>query len=113
MAESVALAVLENLVHMPRQDFPTSYVCVAAVIPDDVSTVTDSDLQVRAGLRGLSSRALGDWWIEAKTSAVLEVRSTVVADEHNFLLNPAHPDFARIVVEPPALFQFDDRLFGK
>jgi len=32
MAESVALAVLENLVHMSRQDFPTGYVCVAAVL---------------------------------------------------------------------------------
>ena len=27
MAESVALAVIENLVHMSRQDFPTGYVC--------------------------------------------------------------------------------------
>lgn len=26
MAQSVALAVLENLVHMSRQDFPTGYV---------------------------------------------------------------------------------------
>ena len=26
MAESIALAVLENLVHMSRQDFPTGYV---------------------------------------------------------------------------------------
>jgi RES domain-containing protein len=29
MAESIALAVLENLVHMTRQDFPRGYVCVA------------------------------------------------------------------------------------
>ncbi|HZQ55388.1 MAG TPA: RES family NAD+ phosphorylase [Bryobacteraceae bacterium] len=34
MAESVALAVLENLVHMTRQDFPRGYVVVAASIPD-------------------------------------------------------------------------------
>ena len=32
MAESIALAVLENLVHMTRQDFPRGYVCVAAVL---------------------------------------------------------------------------------
>jgi hypothetical protein len=30
MAQSVALAVVENLVHMSRQDFPTAYVCIAA-----------------------------------------------------------------------------------
>ena len=32
MAESTALAVLENLVHMSRQDFPSGYVCVAAAL---------------------------------------------------------------------------------
>ena len=36
MAESIALAVLENLVHMTRQDFPRGYVCVAAVLPDGI-----------------------------------------------------------------------------
>src|SRR5271169_3442797 len=36
MAQSVALAVLENLVHMSRQDYPTGYVVVTATIPDHV-----------------------------------------------------------------------------
>jgi len=111
MAETIALAVLENLVHMSRQDFPIGYVCVAAVIPDSVNTVTEQDLRRRADLWELSSQDLGNWWIDSKESAVLEVPSAVVADEHLYLLNPAHPDFARIVVGPPALFHFDARLF--
>jgi RES domain-containing protein len=111
MAESVALAVLENLVHMSRQDFPIGYVCVAAVIPDGMNITTERDLRLRADLRGLSSQDLGDWWIDSKESAVLEVPSAVVADGHIYLLNPAHPDFARIVADPPALFHFDPRLF--
>ena len=48
MAESVALAVLENLVHMSRQDFPNGYVCVAAVLPDSVSITTEQDLRLQA-----------------------------------------------------------------
>jgi hypothetical protein len=36
MAQSTALAVLENLVHMSRQDYPTGYVVVAATVPDHV-----------------------------------------------------------------------------
>jgi len=111
MAESVALAVLENLVHMSRQDFPIGYVCVAAVIPDSMNIVTEQDLRRRSDLWELSAQDLGDWWIESRESAVLEVPSAVVADEHLYLLNPAHPDFARIVAEPPALFHFDPRLF--
>jgi RES domain-containing protein len=111
MAESVALAVLENLVHMSRQDFPIGYVCVAAVIQDSMNTVTEQDLRRGADLWELSSQDLGNWWIDSKESAVLEVPSAVVKDEHIYLLNPAHPDFARIVAEPPALFHFDTRLF--
>ena len=111
MTESVALAVLENLVHMSPQDFPTGYVSVAAVLPDGLNMATEQDLRLRADLRGLSSQALGDWWIDSKMSAVLEVPSAVVTGEHNYLLNPAHPDFARIVTDPPALFHFDPRLF--
>ena len=111
MAETVALAVLENLVHMSRQDFPNGYVCVAAVLPDTVSVTTERDLRLRAGLQELSSQALGDWWIETEESAVLQVASAVVPNEHNYLLNPAHPEFALIAADPPALFHFDPRLF--
>jgi RES domain-containing protein len=111
MAESIALAVLENLVHMSRQDFPSGYVCVAAVIPESMNIATEQDLRLRAGLWELSCQDLGDWWIDSKESAVLEVPSAVVVDEHIYLINPAHPDFARIVAEPPALFHFDPRLF--
>jgi RES domain-containing protein len=111
MAESVSLAVLENLVHMSRQDFPANYVSVAAVLPDDLMIATERELRRRVELRDLSSQSLGDWWLESQESAVLEVASIIVPDEHNYLLNPAHSDFARIATEPPALFHFDPRLF--
>jgi RES domain-containing protein len=111
MAEGVALAVIENLVHMSPQDFPIGYVSVAAVLPDGLNIATEQDLRLRADLRELSSQDLGDWWIDSRESAVLEVPSAVVAGEHNYLLNPAHPDFARIIAGPPALFHFDPRLF--
>ncbi|MGA2739140.1 MAG: RES family NAD+ phosphorylase [Bryobacteraceae bacterium] len=106
MAESIALAVLENLVHMTRQDFP------AAVLPDGISMLHEKDLRKHAALEDLSTQQLGDWWLDSRTSAVLQVPSFVIVGEHNFLLNPAHSEFARIQVEPPAIFHFDVRLFG-
>jgi RES domain-containing protein len=54
---------------------------------------------------------LGDWWLGSRTSAVLQVPSSVIAGEHNFLLNPDHSEFGKIQVEPPAIFHFDERLF--
>jgi hypothetical protein len=42
---------------------------------------------------------------------VLEIRSTIVPYEHNYLLNPKHPDFAEVTVERVTTFFFDERLF--
>src|SRR5260370_30199248 len=96
---------------MSRQDFPNGYVCVPAVLPDGINIMTERDLRLRADPRHLSPQALGDWWIETKESAVLEVASAVVPSEHNYLFNPAHPEFGKIATDPPALFHFDPRLF--
>lgn len=109
MAETVSLAVLENLVHMTREDFPAGYVVVAAVVPDHVRVLRAEDLPIES--RATNQRQLGDQWIDSCDSAVLEVRSTIVPFEHNYLLNPRHPDFGKIAVEPPVAFVFDERLF--
>jgi RES domain-containing protein len=109
MAESVSLAVLENLVHMSREDFPVGYVCIGASIPDHLAILEESDL--RQGFPTLSTANLGDLWIESLASAVLRVRSAVVFAEYNYLLNPAHPQFREITVEETAPFTFDGRLF--
>ena len=62
MAESVPLAVLENLVHMSRSDFPTGYVVAGAVIADHVSIMAEPELKVALG--GMESRYLGDAWLD-------------------------------------------------
>jgi RES domain-containing protein len=111
MAESVSLAVLENLVHMSREDFPTGYVVVGAMIPSHVEVLCED--QLRATWGNLPAQTLGDRWLEALTTSVLKVRSVVVPREFNYLLNPQHPDFAAIVPELPVKFTFDERLFRR
>ena len=111
MAQSVALAVVENLVHMPRQDFPTGYVCIMAIVPDDIAILSEEDLRREPHLKDLPTRALGDAWLDTQPSAVLKVRSAVVPAECNYLFNPRHPDFTMIVIQRPEPFIFDERLF--
>lgn len=111
MAESVALAVLENLVHMSRRDFPTGYVTVAALLPDGIRLLTEDTLRRNPALATLRPAELGDWWLESQASAVLQVPSVIVPGASNYLLNPHHPEFSLIQVEPPAIFHFDERLF--
>jgi len=109
MAQSIALAVLENLVHMSKVDFPVGYVTVSASIPDELTILTDDD--VRRDLPNAGPRELGDHWLRSLASAVLRVRSAIIPEEFNFLLNPRHPEFAQIVAEPATPFIFDERLF--
>lgn len=109
MAENVSLAVLENLVHMATQDFPTGYVVVAATIPDGTLIMRSEELMQM--FPGFPRQLLGDRWLELGLSAVLSVPSAVVPMERNYLLNPAHPDFTGLEVEPAIPFEFDPRLF--
>src|SRR3954447_14432670 len=65
MAQSVALAVLENLVHMSHQDYPTGYVVVAASIPDHVVILDEPIVRNSAGPDILHPSALGDYGFDA------------------------------------------------
>lgn len=109
MADCVALAVLENLVHLSREDFPVGYVVIGAVIPSNVEILSYDQLRAVDG--DLEPQVLGDRWIESETSAVLRVPSAVVPSEFNYVLNPRHRDFFRIVAEMAIPFTFDERLF--
>lgn len=57
-----------------------------------------------------STRALDDLWAKEARTAVLELPSAIVHCESNYFLNPAHPDFRKIVIGKPASFSFDPRL---
>ena len=57
-----------------------------------------------------SLQQIGDAWVKAASSPILAVPSVIIPDELNYLLNPKHPDFAKIKVEKPADFIFDPRL---
>jgi RES domain-containing protein len=43
-------------------------------------------------------------WAESGDTVVLEVPSAVVPGEHDFLLNPRHPDFHRLTIGHPEPF---------
>jgi len=55
---------------------------------------------------------LGDAWVRAAASAMLEVPSAMIPDELNYLLNPKHADFAKITIQNPTDLTFDPRLVG-
>ena len=57
-------------------------------------------------------RDFGSDWLKAQRTAVLAVPSALVNDESNYILNPAHADFAQIIIGTARPFAFDGRLWS-
>jgi len=53
----------------------------------------------------------GSDWLRESKSAVLDVPSAIVQVERNLLLNPRHPDFAKLIISRPKAFTFDPRMW--
>ena len=57
-----------------------------------------------------SLQKYGDDWIRAGRTAILCVPSAIVPVENNYLLNPAHPDFNRLIISPAEECSIDPRI---
>jgi RES domain-containing protein len=55
-------------------------------------------------------REIGQRWLDASDSAVLMVPSAVIVEEWDYILNPQHPDFKKLILQKPKRFKFDRRL---
>ena len=110
---SVALAVLETLVHTRVNSIPSHRV-IAVDIPDSVAVdavdVAKLPRQWRRVPPPPSLRRIGRAWLEAGRSAILKAPSAIVPIEHNYLLNPLHPDFRSLRLQEAEPFEIDKRL---
>jgi RES domain-containing protein len=113
-SEHYATAILEKLVHAGRTQLPGAHHAAAIEIPDDLpSEQFDPSLVGWDTEDSAAARAYGDEWHAAGRSAVLIVPSLPGRPiERNFIINPAHPDAARISVMPSFDVTWDGRLFG-
>ena len=112
-SESLSLAALELLVNLESNELLRAYTAFPLSFPDGVVHDLDPDL-LPANWRDypppVELQLFGDQWIAGLASAVLKVPSVIVEHEHNFLLNPVHPDFSQIAIGNPQPFEFDPRL---
>lgn len=112
-AGSLALAELEILVNLPSERLLATYVAFRLVIEDSLVETLDSDRLPHDWRRNpapRSVRRIGDEWTRSKRSLVLQVPSAVVPREPNYLINPDHPDFERLVISDPIDPLIDPRL---
>jgi RES domain-containing protein len=115
LADSLALATLEIMVHGVSYETFQNYVCISATIPKNlIREVDEKSLPKnwRDDLPPPELRALGDRWLNEQETAALKVPSAVIPVEFNYVLNPLHKDFKKIEIAEPLSFPFDKRMFG-
>ena len=114
-AATLSLAALEVLVHVDTDLIPNDFIAFAVDIPEDIriEKLTPADLphDWREAYPQLSCQLAGSQWLTRNESAVLTAPSAIIPEESNYLLNPLHPDFAKITIQLPVAFAFDARLW--
>ncbi|HVO83165.1 MAG TPA: RES family NAD+ phosphorylase [Syntrophobacteria bacterium] len=111
---SRSLATVELLVHVSLSYAPTDLKIATIEIPDEPAP-EEADLSaLPSNWRGFPSPPeladLGTSWAESGRTLLLRVPSAVVEHEHNILINPAHPDIARVALAGVEDFLLDRRL---
>jgi len=111
-AESRALCALEVLAN--ADELADDYVATPIEEPDDLFVRVISIDNLPAGWDANepldATRDVGTNWAKELATVVLSVPSAVIPRERKYLLNPAHPDFARFRFHSPEPFYFDNRL---
>ena len=96
-------------------NLPRDLVSIAASILDDVRIDVLSKNRLPGNWRDYPApdalHVIGASWVAEASSAVLAVPSAVIPRERNYLLNPRHSEFPRIMVEAPEPFHFDPRMW--
>ncbi len=99
-ASNPATAVLEILVHseVRNAEALTRHHFIKLELPDEVprQSVDEASLPTDWSRRITVTRAWGDRWLAEGDTAVLMVRSVLVAETYNVLVNPRHVDAATV-----------------
>jgi RES domain-containing protein len=95
---------------------PVDYRITVVTIPDylPIETVGLENL-IEGWPEGDSEATTAEYgtlWAGSLRTAVLRVPSAAIRAEHNYILNPLHPNFREIRFEAPDTEHIDHRLMG-
>lgn len=112
-SDSIALATLEVLAHLQSTALLQSYSLATIAFPEELVETLEQAVLGKSWRRYPSppdNQAIGDQWVAEGRSLVLRVPSAIIPSAGNFLINPLHPNFSRVIIERPEQFAFDPRL---
>ncbi|SDT69515.1 RES domain-containing protein [Mucilaginibacter mallensis] len=113
-ASSRSLACLENVVHRNQVGLSQLFSILTIECPDHIKIKTISLDDLPKNWTDFDqmtiTQSIGERWIRENESAILQVPSSIVNEEVNYLINPNHQDFASIRLIKAQPFVFDDRI---
>jgi RES domain-containing protein len=111
-SQFISLSILESLVHLKKQEIPSSQFLLHIEVPDEQEIAEISYKRIKKNWREEIdyTQWLGDQFIQNKQSLIFKVPSVIVPQENNFLLNPLHPDFKKVKIISSELLELDKRL---
>jgi len=112
-SDSIALAALEVLAHLQSTTVLQAYFLVSLSFPDEsveLLRTTALPARWRRFPSPSENQAVGDRWVASGRSLILQVPSAIIPSAANFLINPSHPEFSKVVIGRPERFAFDPRL---
>ncbi len=116
-SEHQSLAMLEYFVHLDPEDPPDDLTLCTADIPDGVSRERVDADRLLATWRESPAPAelaeMGDEFLRKGKSCLLIVPSALAVQENNWLINPQHPEFRQITLNPPGALGYDPRMFRR
>lgn len=114
LAESVAGALLEVLVHLELSPIrlPRSYRLLKIEAPDELSMreLSANDLSEKWTGDENETRTIGDEWLASKRTLLLRVPSAVAPETFNVLLNSALEEIQRLKIISHREYPWDLRL---
>lgn len=115
-AEHLSLAALELFVHLDPEDQPRTLFRFRVELQDAALELLPRE-RLPASWRDYpapdETAALGTDWAGRGDALALVVPSVVIPEENNILLNPGHPRFRELKLEPGEPFSFDPRMWAK
>jgi RES domain-containing protein len=112
-AESRSLACLESLVHRSGEGNNNLFKVMVIEIPDTLAMEAINTSSLKKDWHNIDNyvycQSLGSKWLNELKIVILKVPSVIIKKEHNYLINPNHPDFKKIKLIGTEDFDFDKR----
>ncbi len=109
-SSTIALAVLEWRAHLTQWPAPPVMIIEIEFSPALMTWPAKLPKNWKQLPAPKANASVGDNWVKSGKSPVLQLPSAIVPEEFNYLLNPAHPDFGRIIRGKPRQLLVDPRL---